>query len=193
MVKGVPAGGSVGPCSVAIAGEQCPRLKAIQITGSRFFVLSIEEGYRKANRLPVSERARWQAVPGRRRCRAAAGNRAALVKGVPAGASVWLCSVAIAGEQCPRAKAIQITDSRNTVSCIDNRQTRQTRQTQLAKYCSGRTGCRGQGRAGWRRRRAVLDHRPIVRFFVVSIEEGYRKASRLPVSGRARWRAVPPG
>jgi hypothetical protein len=50
---------------------------------------------------------------------------------------------------------------------------------------------RGQGCAGWRPRRAVLNRRPIGRFFVVSIEEGSRKANRLPASGRARWPSAP--
>jgi hypothetical protein len=54
-----------------------------------------------------------------------------------------------------------------------------------------RAGCRGQGCAGWRQRRALLNRRPIGRFFVVSIEEGSRKANRLPASGRARWPSAP--
>jgi hypothetical protein len=112
---------SVGPCSVAIGtrrtrcrspaadrvarGQGCVGWRPLRALLNRrpigrFFVVSIEEGSHKANRLPASGRARWPSAPGERDADHRQPIGLPVVKSVPAGASVGPCSVAIAGERC---------------------------------------------------------------------------------------------
>jgi hypothetical protein len=157
VVKGVPDGASVGPCSiVARSAGLC--------------VVSIEEGSRKANRLPASGRARWPSAPGERDADHRQPIGLPVVKSVPDGAGGGPCSVAIAGERCQGRRR--------------------------CRAAAGDRVARGQGCAGWRPLRGVLSGdrgRAVPRSKAMQITGSrsgcpWSRACRMaPASGRAQW------
>jgi signal recognition particle subunit SEC65 len=160
------------------------RSKAMQVTSSRSGGSSWSRSRKAPTRRTGYQRRavlggdRGRAAPGRRRCRAAAGDRVARGQGCPD----WRQPRAVLSGHRHQANAIQISVAIAGERCQGRRRCRAAAGDRVA---------RGQGCAGWRSLRAVLNRRPISRFCVVSIEEGSRKANRLPASGRDRWPSAP--
>jgi hypothetical protein len=219
VVKSVPTGASVGPCSIVArsGGSSWSRLRKAPARRTGCQRRAAIGGHRRqAKAMQISVAIAGERFPGERD----ADHRQA--SGLP-----WsrVCRMAPASGRAQwrsrasgaRSKAMQITGNRS--GCPWSRACRMAPASGRAQWPSRASGAKVEGDAGQRQPiglpvvKGVPDgarfgpcsvaiagercqvegdaghKQPIGRFFVVSIKEGSHKANRLPASGRARWRS----